>query len=79
MNGAKKFHGKRTWSVDDTAQLRRMAGAGASDGEIARDMDRDVKLIGRKRRNLGIERGVSASLAAMLARLSGRRRRLVRA
>jgi hypothetical protein len=55
-----------------------MAGSGASDREISRHMGRGVKLIGRKRRDLGIERGVSPALAAMLARMSGRKRRLVR-
>jgi hypothetical protein len=55
-----------------------MAGSGASDREIAGHMGRGVKLIGRKRRALGIERGVSPALAAMLARMSGRKRRLVR-
>jgi hypothetical protein len=68
----------RTWTADDTATLTRMAGSGASDREIARHMNRGVKLIGRKRRDLGIERGVSPALAAMLARTSGRKRRLVR-
>lgn len=68
----------RPWSPDDSAELRRMAGSGASDVEISAHMGRNVKLIGRKRRALGIERGVSASLAAMLARMSGRKRRLVR-
>jgi hypothetical protein len=68
----------RPWSHGDTATLTRMAGSGASDREIAGHMGRGVKMIGRKRRALGIERGVSPALAAMLARMSGRKRRLVR-
>ena len=68
----------RPWSLAYTATLTRMAGSGASDREISRHMGRGVKLIGRKRRDLGIERGVSPALAAMLARMSGRKRRLVR-
>lgn len=68
----------RDWTDADTAVLKRMAGAGSSDVEISAHMGRNVKLIGRKRRALGIERGVSPALAAMLARMSGRKRRLVR-
>ena len=65
----------RTWSPSDTATLRRMAGSGASDAEIASHMGRCAALVCRKRREAGIERGVSPALASMMSRISARRRR----
>ena len=64
----------RAWTADDTATVRRMAGSGASDAEIAAYMHRDVKMIGRKRRDMGVERGISIALAVMMCRINGRRR-----
>lgn len=66
----------KPWSPDDTATLKRMAGAGYSDGEIAEHMKRDRDLIGRKRREMGICPGVSPALAMMMARINSRRFRL---
>lgn len=62
------------WTRDDEATLRGLTGSGMTDGEIAAQMDRDVKLIGRKRRALNIDRGVPADLSAMLARVGARAR-----
>tara|TARA_R110000868_G_scaffold411706_1_gene707773 strand:- start:13417 stop:13650 length:234 start_codon:yes stop_codon:yes gene_type:complete len=50
-----------------------MAGSGASDAEIARHMGRDVKLVGRKRREIGVERGISEAMLRMLRRVNARR------
>lgn len=66
------------WTPEDSATLCRMAASGASDREIADHMGRDVKLVGRKRRDLKVKRGVSPALAAMLGRLKMRRRKVVR-
>lgn len=63
----------RTWTTADDATVRRMAGSGATDREIADHMGRDAKLIGKKRRDLNVTRGVSRSLAAMVARVGVRR------
>lgn len=60
------------WTPEDEATLRDLSGSGRTDGEIASQMARDVKLIGRKRRALNIDRGVPAGLSAMLARLGAR-------
>ena len=64
----------RPWGPDDAAELRRLARSGMTDVEIGERMRRDVKLIGRKRRALGIERGVSPTMCAMLGRIKVRRR-----
>lgn len=64
---------RTTWTPDDEATLRNLTGEGRTDAEIAAQMSRDVKLIGRKRRALNIDRGVPSNLAAMLARVNARR------
>lgn len=63
----------RAWTPDDTAKLRRLAASGMTDGEIGRALNRDTKCVGRKRREIGIERGMSRDLRTMLARLNMRR------
>lgn len=63
----------RPWTADDDATVGRMAGAGYTDAQIAAHLGRDVKLIGRKRRECGVERGVPAALAGRVSRLSTRR------
>lgn len=63
----------RTWSPSDTQDLRRLAAAGWDDATIGRHMQRDRTLIVRKRAEHGIERGQSAGLTAMIARINMRR------
>lgn len=63
----------RAWKPADTATLSRMAGAGYSDAEIARHMDRDRPFITRKRGEAGIDRGVSVRLAAAVQRINMRK------
>ena len=63
----------RPWSADDTASLRRMAGAGYSDAEIGEHLGRHPKLIAQKRRDHRIAAGLSPSLLTALRRLSVRR------
>lgn len=48
------------WTQKDEATLRDLTGEGRTDAQIAAHMARDVKLIGRKRRALNIDRGVAA-------------------
>lgn len=64
----------RPWTDSDTAQLRRLAAAGGNDAAIADAMGRDRPFIVRKRAALGIDRGQSASITAVIARLNMRRR-----
>ncbi len=58
----------RTWTPDDSATLRRMAGAGYSDGEIAQHLGFCRETVTRRRLCLGY----TASLKI------GRRRRFIR-
>ena len=64
----------RTWTADDTATLRRMAGAGYSDGEIASYLGFARETVTRRRATMHIGRGMSAAMIAMLARVNMRRR-----
>lgn len=64
----------RTWTPDDTATLKRMAGAGYSDGEIAKHLLRDKSAVTRKRNALHVSPGVSPAMIASLARINLRRR-----
>ena len=64
----------RTWTPDHTATLKRMAGAGYSDGEIAQHLGFCRETVTRRRASLHIERGISAAMIAMLARVNMRRR-----
>lgn len=61
------------WTPQDEAILRDLTGEGRTDAQIAAHMARDVKLIGRKRRALNIDRGVPPALAALMARVNSRR------
>jgi hypothetical protein len=61
------------WTPQDDATLRDLTGEGRTDAQIAAQMARDVKLIGRKRRALDIDRGVPPALAALMARYNARR------
>lgn len=63
----------RPWTPSDTAQLRRLSDAGWHDAAIADAMGRDRPFIVRKRAEHGIERGQSAGLTAMMARINMRR------
>ena len=63
----------RPWTTDDRATLRRMAEAGYSDGEIARHLGRSRWAGLDQRHTLGLPRGCSAAMAAVLSRLAGRR------
>ena len=47
----------RTWTPDDSARLRRMAGAGYSDGEIARHLGFCRETVTRRRLCLGYTAG----------------------
>lgn len=64
---------RKPWSQSDSDTLKRMAGSGYSDAEIARHMSRDVKLIGKKRRGMKIERGISDAMLRALRRVNARR------
>lgn len=66
----------RAWTPDDTATLKRMAGAGYGDAEIAQHINRDRDVIGAKRRALSIRPGLSPALTAAMARINARRFRL---
>lgn len=61
------------WTAQDEATLRDLTGEGRTDAQIAASMARDVKLIGKKRRALNIDRGVPQALAALMARVNSRR------
>lgn len=63
----------RPWLPADTTELRRLAAAGWDDATIGRHMQRDRTLIVRKRAEHGIERGQSAGMTAIVARISLRR------
>lgn len=63
----------RPWLGDDTVTLRRLAAAGDDDATIGRKMHRDRTLIVRKRAEHHIERGQSAGLTAVMARINLRR------
>lgn len=47
----------RTWTPDDSARLRRMAGAGYSDGEIAQHLGFCRETVTRRRLCLGYTAG----------------------
>ena len=64
----------RTWTPEDSARLRRMAGAGYSDGEIARHLGFCRETVTRRRAAQRIQRGMTAAMIAMLARVNMRRR-----
>lgn len=63
--------------ANEDATIRRMAGAGYSDAEIAkylrRDDDAGRQHVGRRRRELQIKPGQPPKLRAMMARLHLRR------
>lgn len=61
------------WTGADTVTLRRLADAGMNDTEIALKMHRDRTFIVRKRGEHGIERGQSAGMTAVMARINLRR------
>jgi hypothetical protein len=61
------------WTPQDDATLRDLTGEGRTDAQIAAHMARDVKLIGKKRRALCIDRGVPPAFAALMARVNSRR------
>ena len=63
----------RPWSPDDTSELRRLAKSGMTDAQIGERMGRDVKLIGRKRRDHQIESGASPAAKAIMSRINLRR------
>ncbi|TAJ96987.1 MAG: hypothetical protein EPO10_30465 [Reyranella sp.] len=62
------------WTPQDDATVRLLASDGWTDAEIASHLHRDVKLIGKKRRDLCIPRGVTPELAAMMGRVNTRNR-----
>ena len=64
---------RRPWSPSDSDTLKRMAGSGYSDAEIARHMNRDVKMVGKKRRGMNIDRGISDAMVRALRRVNARR------
>lgn len=45
---------RRGWTSEDAAAVGRLASDGWTDAEIASHLNRDVKLIGKKRRDLCI-------------------------
>jgi hypothetical protein len=63
----------RSWTGVDTQELRRLSAAGMDDKAIGLKMHRDRTLIVRKRAEHGIQRGQSAGLTAVIARISLRR------
>jgi hypothetical protein len=56
-----------------TEQLRRLAAAGDDDSTIGRKMHRDRTFIVKKRAEHQIERGQSAGITAVMARINLRR------
>ena len=64
----------RAWTRDDTQTLTRLLKGGHGDEAIGEHMNRHPKYIGQKRRELGLDRGISAQLSAMMARINTRRR-----
>lgn len=64
---------RRPWSPSDSDTLKRMASSGYSDAEIARHMNRDVKMVGKKRRGMNIDRGISDAMVRALRRVNARR------
>lgn len=44
------------WTPQDEVTVRDLTGEGRTDAQIAASMSRDVKLIGKKRRTLNIDR-----------------------
>lgn len=66
----------RAFTPDEISTLARMARAGYSDAEIATHLRRHRDMVGRKRRELNISRGLPPALTAMMARLNARRFRL---
>lgn len=62
-----------TWTGADTVTLRRLAESGMNDAEIGQRMHRDRTFIVRKRGEHGIERGQSAGMTAVMARINLRR------
>lgn len=64
----------KPWTAAHTATLKRMAGAGYTDGEIAQHLGFCRETVTRRRAALHIERGMSAAMIAMLARVNMRRR-----
>ena len=64
----------RQWTPEDDARLVRLSTAGMTDGEIAQIMHRDRSFICRKRQAKGLERGLSPSMQAMMARVNLQRR-----
>lgn len=65
---------RRGWTPTDDAEVNRLASDGWTDAEIASHLNRDVKLIGRKRRDMNIARGVPPAQAAMMSRVNTRNR-----
>lgn len=63
----------RKWTADEEATLRRMAGAGYSDGEIARHLCRQREVVCRHRIALGIRPGFRPALGLLMARINARR------
>jgi hypothetical protein len=57
-----------TWTDDETATLVRIAGAGHSDVEIARQLGVSAAAVGRKRRALNVAAGMPARLRIVIAR-----------
>lgn len=64
----------RPWTPDDTATMKRMAGAGYSVRAIAHHLDRDVGQISRKMQEHAVQPGISPAMLSALARVNLRRR-----
>lgn len=56
----------RLWTADDTATLRRMAGAGYSDGEIASHLGFARETVTRRRLCLGYTAGPKSGRRRMM-------------
>ena len=56
----------RTWTPEDSARLRRMAGAGYSDGEIARHLGFTRETITRRRLAMGHTAGMKTGRRRMV-------------
>ena len=59
---------RHAWSIDDTATLVDMAGAGATDLEIGRRLGLSAYAVGRKRRALSVAAGLPSRLRIIVAR-----------